>query len=293
MYNTHWGLEQPPFPSGTDPRLFYEGASQREALARLRFVVENRRRLGLLLSDAGLGKSLLLKVFATECRQKNYAVAQLDLLGLSSREFYWQLGTKLHTAVQLDDQPLRLFRQLADRIQENRIQDIPTVLLLDNADQAGADLLTQLLRLVHLGPADNWLTIVLTANRSHSAHMFGERPTRADHPNRAEARIGCGPATLGDRLLEMVDLRIDLLPWDELDTTGYLQLALVEAGSQRPLFDDQAINHLHHLADGVPRRVNRLADYALLIGSSTDQQTINSATIQAANEAVAQQTCPA
>ncbi|NOY40420.1 MAG: AAA family ATPase [Planctomycetes bacterium] len=268
MYNTHWGLEQPPFPSGTDPRLFYEGASQREALARLRFVVENRRRLGLLLSDTGLGKSLLLKVFATECRQKSCAVAQLDLLGLSSREFYWQLGTKLHTTVQPDDQPLRLFRQLADRIQENRIQDIPTVLLLDNADQAGADLLTQLLRLVHLGPADNWLTIVLTANRLQSSR-------------------------LGDRLLEMVDLRIDLQPWDELDTTGYLQLALVEAGSERPLFDDQAINQIHQLADGIPRRVNRLADYALLIGSSTNQQTINSATIQTANEAVAQQTCPA
>ncbi len=85
MHHTHWGLDQPPFPSGTDPRLFFFFASQREALARLRFVVDNHRRLGLLLAETGLGKSLLLKMFAAECLRKNYAVAQIDLLGLTSR----------------------------------------------------------------------------------------------------------------------------------------------------------------------------------------------------------------
>jgi type II secretory pathway predicted ATPase ExeA len=263
MHHTKWGLDRPPFPSGTDPRLFYEGASHREALARLRFVVDNRRRLGLLLAETGLGKSLLLEVFAAECRRKNFAVAQFDLLGLTSRELFWQLGTELQTGVQFDDQPSRLFRQMTDQIQQNRLQDTPTVLLLDNADQVGADLLTQLLRLVNLGPADNGLSIVLTANRNQSSR-------------------------LGEQLLEMVDLRIDIEPWDELDTTGYLQLALVEAGSERPLFDDQAVSDIHHQAGGNPRRINRLADYALLIGSSGEQQTIDAATVQAAGEAMGQ-----
>ena len=78
----------------------------------------------------------------------------------------------------------------------------------------------------------------------------GERPVRI-------------AARLGEQLLEMIDLRIDLEPWDELDTIGYLQLALVEAGCQQPLFDDDSLSEIHRLAAGIPRRVNRLADYAL------------------------------
>jgi len=267
MYQTHWGLDRPPFPSGSDPRLFYKGVSQREALARLRFVVENRRRLGLLLSETGLGKSQLLKAFAAQCllgncgRLENCAVAQVDLLGISSREFYWQLGTELHAAVQVDDQPMRLFQKTTDQIQENRLQDIPTVLLLDNVDQAGADLLTQLLRLVHLGSSDNWLSIVLTTNQA-------------------------AVSRLGEQVLDMVDLRIDLQSWDELDTTGYLQFALFEAGAERPLFDELAVTEIHHLTDGNPRKINRLADCALQIGSGADLQTIDSATVHAASESI-------
>ena len=263
MYHSHWGLQRSPFPSGTDRRLFFEGASQREALARLRFLVENQRRLGVLLGEPGLGKSLLLEVFAAECRRNSQRVAHLDLLGLSSREFLWQLGTEIHAGVQFDDQPLRLYQLLKDQIQQNCLQEIPTVLLLDNADQAGTDLLTQLLRLVNMGPTDNGLSIVLAANRNQASRF-------------------------GDRLLQLVDLRIDLEPWDELDTTGYLQLAIVEAGAERPLFDDQAISDLHQQTEGNPRRINRLADYALLIGSGSGQEIVDPAIVQAAGEAMGQ-----
>jgi len=262
MYQSHWGLEKTPFPSGLDPSLFYEGSGQRESLARLRFLVDQGRRLGLVLGEPGLGKSLLLEVFARECRQQGRAVAQVDLLGISSREFAWQLGVELQAPVRLEDDLVRLFRQLTDRINENQLQQVPTVLLLDNADQAGPDLLTHLQRLANLyATSEGWLTLVLASNHNQAVR-------------------------LGNGLLELVDLRIDLQPWDELDTTGYLQLALVEAGCERPLFEDQALSEMYRLAGGVPRRVNRLADYALLAGSSSGEEMVCSSTIQSAHEAM-------
>ncbi len=262
MYQTHWGLEKPPFPSGIDTKLFFEGASQRESLARLRFLLAHRRRLGLVLGASGLGKSLLVSVFAEQCRLAGHAVAQIDLLGLSTREFYWQLGNKLHAAVRVEDDLLRLFRQLADRLQENLLQNKRTVLLLDDLDQAGPDLLNQVQRLLRSEAAQSgWLTLVATAN-----------PTSLNR--------------LGQGLLDLVDLRIDLEPWDELDTIGYLQLALFEAGAERPLFDDEAMGDLHRASEGVPRRVNRLADFALLAGSSNSQEIIEASTIREATEAI-------
>jgi len=262
MYKTHWGLEKPPFPSGLDSQLFYEGIGQRESLARLRFLLAHRRRFGLVLGSPGLGKSLLLSVFSDQCRLAGHAAAQIDLLGLSSREFYLQLGSKLQATVRAEDDLIRLFRQLTDRLQSSRLQGKQTVLLLDDLDQVGPDLINHVLRLTRTAASqEGWLTIVASANRLQL--------------NR-----------LGKELLDLVDLSIDLQPWDELDTIGYLQLALFEAGSERPLFDDEAMSEIHRLSAGVPRRVNRIADFALLAGSSNSQEMIDSSTIQAACEAV-------
>ncbi|MCG8448756.1 MAG: AAA family ATPase [Pirellulales bacterium] len=262
MYQTQWGLAKPPFPSGLNPQLFHEGANQREALARLRFLTNQLRRVGLMLGQPGLGKSLLLRIFAKECRQQGSTVALIDLLGLSTREFLWQLGNELGASVKIEDEPVRLFRQLADRLYENGLQDKLAVFLFDNVDQAGSDLQTFLLRLAQLENASSRApTLVLAANASQAAR-------------------------LGEALLELVDLRIDLEPWDELDTIGYLQLALVEAGSEQPLFDDRALSKLHQLGQGVPRKINRLANCALMIGSQYTTGQIDAETVQAAHQSL-------
>ncbi len=262
MYQSHWGLDRTPFSGGLDPQSFFEGASQRESRARLRFLVDNGRRLGLVLGEPGLGKSLLLEVFSQECRERSRAVAQVDLLGLSAREFYCQLGVALKSRVRVEDDLVRLARLLTDRLGENQMQGMTTVLLLDNADQAGPDLLTHLGRLANIQiRGDVGLSLVLAANRKQASR-------------------------LGQGLLDRIDLRIDLQPWDELDTVGYLQLSLVEAGSERPLFEDEALAEVHRLSGGVPRQVNRLAEYALLAGSGVGSEMVCSATIQSAHDAI-------
>ena len=258
---TIWGLEKSPFSSGLEMKLFFEGATHREALARLRFLRANRR-LGLVLGEPGTGKSLLFKVFENECRRQGCAVASVNLLGLSTREFYWQIASQLAAAVRVEDDQLRLFRQLSDRIVVNRLQDVPTVVLVDDAHQALPDLLAQLVRLTQLDAVSpNPLTMVLATCEAQSAR-------------------------LGAQLLELIDLRIDLEPWDELDTIGYLQLALVEAGCQQPLFDDQSLSEIHRLTAGVPRRVNRLAEHALLVGVADTGEIIDTETIRAAHAAL-------
>ncbi len=215
-----------------------------------------------MLGESGWGKSLVFELFAEECHRENWHVAQLNLLGLTVREFQWQLAVALQVGPRSTDDSLRLTRRIEERFQQNQLQAESTVLLLDDADQAGADVVTQLVRLAQLpaGRVGN-LTIVLAAN-----------PTQANR--------------LGNRLLELVELRVDLEPWDSQDTTGYLQTALVAAGAERPIFDDFALDEIHRLTRGVPRQVNRLADYALVAGSSAGLDMIDEATIAAAHAAI-------
>ena len=64
MARKYWGLRESPFREALDWRRFYPSPMHEEALARLEFLVTDRRRLGLLLGAPGCGKSLVLEVFA-------------------------------------------------------------------------------------------------------------------------------------------------------------------------------------------------------------------------------------
>lgn len=258
----HWGLDRWPFRSVPKANQLYPTAAFAEALARIEYLVEGRRRLGALLGEQGVGKSLLLQAAARQLGRQGRAAVLVDATGITSRELAWQVAGGLGAAPSDEADTQRLWRQIADRVVENRLQQLHTVLLVDEAGLAGPDVLTQFARLTRLdtSPAARW-TIVLAA-----------APEQTVLWNAA--------------LRDLVDLRIDLVAWSEDDTIGYVQMALVEAGRLEPLFDDDALSTLHTLTRGVPRQVARLADFALLAGAGAGLATIDAATVEAAHEEI-------
>lgn len=258
-----WGLDRWPFRASTGAEQFYPTSAHNEALARIEYLVEGRRRMGALLGDPGVGKSNVLRVAAEQLARKGGAVVVVDTLGSSSREILWQLACGLRTAPREDADIVWLWRQVADRVAENRMQQVATVVLVDDAGQAGPDLMTQLVRLARLDmtPAARW-TLVLAAEPAQATRW-------------------------SDTLKGAVDLRIDLGPWAAEDTIGYVQTALVDAGRLEPVFEDEALRALHEFAGGVPRQVARLADYALLAGAVAKVDTIDATLIEAAYDEIA------
>ncbi|MEX2093504.1 MAG: AAA family ATPase [Pirellulales bacterium] len=258
MQLDHWQLTESPFRTVLDADRFYPSAGHDEALARIEYLVDARRRLGVLLGESGVGKSLVLQVAAQRLARKGSAVAVVDAVGAGTRDLLWQLAAGLGAAPRDTSDMVHLWRLVADRVAENRLQQTSTVLLVDDAGQAGPDVITQFVRLARLDatPAARW-TILLVAEPLQAARWS---------------------ETLG----ELVDLRIDLEPWSEADTIGYVQTSLVEAGRFDPVFDDEGLAAIYDLTGGVPRRVIRLADFALLAGASAAADTIDATTVHEA-----------
>ncbi|MDR3634143.1 MAG: AAA family ATPase, partial [Isosphaeraceae bacterium] len=69
------------------------------------------------------------------------------------------------------------------------------------------------------------------------------------------------PHGLADRL----SARCLLGPFSEEETATYLGGRLAAAGATTPLFPADTVAALHRAADGLPRRLSRLADLALLV----------------------------
>ena len=260
MQLDHWGLEQSPFPTAIDVDHCYPSTSHDEALNRIDYLVGAHRRLGVVLGESGTGKSLALRAAARRLVRSRHTAVSVNAMGLSVRELLWQVAAGLGAAPSEEADSARLWRHVADRVVENRLQQESTVLLVDDAGQAGPDVLNQFVRLSRIDPtpAARW-TIVLAAAKGQAARW-------------------------SESLRELVDLRIDLRPWSEEDTIGYVQTALIDAGRFDPIFDDEALRALHELSDGVPRRVARLADFALLAGAAEEVDTIDAAIVQEANE---------
>ena len=88
----HWGFQRWPFRGTPAAEQFYPTAGNGEALARIEYLVESRRRLGALLGEAGMGKSLVLQAAARKLSRQGRAVALVDVAGASTREFLWSVA---------------------------------------------------------------------------------------------------------------------------------------------------------------------------------------------------------
>ena len=150
----------------------------------------------------------------------------------------------------------QLWRRITDRLEELTLENLRAVILLDDLDRAGGKVLLLVERLLAIGSG---LTVIGAG-----------RPERAGR--------------VGSRLLDQAALRIDLSPWNEEETREYLAKGFGSAGRQQVPFDDAATRRLFELSGGSPRKVNRLAELALVAGAGQRLAQIDEATIDAVEE---------
>ncbi len=256
MYESHWGLRQSPFHEGCDLQGFYQSPTHEEALARLHFLVDQRRRLGLLLGPEGSGKSLVLEMLAADLRRHGPAVARVNLTGISGDEMLWSILAQFGRNLDRCDHTPVLWRALSDRLAAFRYQLIDSVILVDDADRAANSVVPHLVRLAKLdvGPQPR-LTLIMAGNRLHMGR-------------------------LGNTLLSLCELRIDLTTWQQDDIAGYLDTSLRRVGGSGHEFDERAIERLYELSHGVPRQVRLLADLSLVAGAGRHLQSIDADVVE-------------
>lgn len=257
---TNWSWNDAPFSTKLDVRRFYPGVSQEESLSRLHFLVDNQRRLGILTGPSGCGKSLALEVAAKQFRKQNRQVVLTSVIGVDVDEFLWKLAAGLGTNPCINASARELWRDIDDVIAANRYQCVATVILFDDLEEAETDVLAAITRLTQSDRTDDSkLTIILACN-SNKTHL------------------------LGPRLPELCDLVVEIEPWSTEEVKSFVTTSLTAAACSPDLFTDGAIDFLARTTAGVPRRVQQLAQLALVAAAAQDLEQIDEDTLNAVHQ---------
>ncbi|MEK6235799.1 MAG: AAA family ATPase, partial [Planctomycetales bacterium] len=256
MYLNHWSLQDAPFRQPRGVRWFYHGPVQEEVLARLQFLVEHRHPLGILTGAAGSGKSLMMDVFAARLHQDSREHLQINLQGADQQELWWRLSVALGLNPSMRESPFRLWRRICDRLAQLRLLKQDVLALMDDADEATPDAVEGLTRLLALNRRqEGRLTIVLGCRQENLVR-------------------------LAPRLLQEAELKIEVEPLSLSETAEYLNACLAHAGGQDCLFSNAATAHLHVLSGGYPRRINHLAELALVAAASQGRACVDAETVE-------------
>jgi general secretion pathway protein A len=250
MYAQYFGLKHEPFSIAPDPRYLFMSERHREALAHLLYGVKGGGGgFVLLTGEIGAGKTTVCRCLLEQIPKRcnvayifNPKLTALELLKTVSEEFHVPVeahepGTVFTAKDYLD--PINRF------LLETHAVGLNNVLIIDEAQNLSGDVLEQLRLLTNLETNERKLLQIVLIGQPELRTML-RRPELEQVAQRVIARY-----------------HLDAL--SEAETAQYLRHRLAVAGLTSAMpFSQRAMQQIHQSARGVPRRINLLADRALL-----------------------------
>jgi general secretion pathway protein A len=259
VYHEYYGLVRSPFEMTPDPAFLVLGDTHREGLATLVYAVRSRKGFVLLTGEVGTGKTTLLHSLLSQL-DRDTASAFIFNPRLEPLDFFRMLFEELGI-----EEPCRtkaeyllaLNRFLIERLEK----DLPTLLIVDEAQNLSAEMLEEIRLLSNLETPTSKLLQIMLVGQPELAELLAKPALR--------------------QLRQRIVLRHTLRPFTEAETNHYVEERLRLAGyTGKALFEPKALAELHRVTGGVPRLINVVCDGALLLGYGREQATLDAGAIR-------------
>lgn len=244
MYEQYWRLTDKPFRNTPDPRYLYFSRQHEEALTRALYAITESQGAMMLTGDCGCGKTLITRAIVDELDPERFEAALIPHPNLAADEFLREILRQFgYDPVGMDKS--RLLRALEEFLIATNRRGAGTILIVDEAQMVRDPTTLEEIRLLLNFQQDRkfFLTLLLIG-QSELKDVVAERP----------------------QLLQRLTVRYHLGALDQEESRLYLEHRLTVAGGDPEIFTREAEQLIVEYGCGVPRRLNHLADMALLAG---------------------------
>lgn len=261
MYLEHFGLREAPFRITPHTEFFFSGANRGATLEALIYAITHDEGIVKVTGEVGSGKTMLCRMLL-ERLPADVETAYLANPSLSRDEIFHAIAEELHTPLP-EGGTHQLLHALQQRLIEIYAAGRQVVLMIDEAHAMPAETLEEIRLLSNL-----------ESNRHKLLHivLFGQ-PELDAHLRQPAMRP----------LKERITHNFALEPLRSGDVANYLMFRLRAAGYRGPeLFTAGAIQRISRASEGLTRRLNIIADKALLSAFTENRQLIDDRQAQAA-----------
>jgi MSHA biogenesis protein MshM len=262
MYYAHFGLKEPPFKITPNTEVFFTGGNRGAVLDALIYAITSGEGIVKVVGEVGSGKTMLCRMLQTILPEKiesiflaNPSVAPEDVLHAIAFELQLKLPKNADR--------LKVMQVLQTHLLARHAAGKQVVIFVEEAQGMPLATLEEIRLLSNLETKhDKLLQIVL----------FGQ-PELDENLNQTNIR----------QLRERITHSFNLAPLQVKEIGEYLMFRLRAAGYfGPPMFTQSAVKKLANAADGLVRRVNILADKALLAAFAENVYQVTPKHVQAA-----------
>ncbi len=254
MYENFFGLTAKPFSLVPDPRFLFLSKTHKKALCHLDYGLREGAGFILLTGEVGSGKTTIVKDLIRRLDQStilamifNTSINGDQLLAAVNEEFGLEVAGRDKMALQ---------RELNDFLIAQYAAGIRPILIIDEAQNLPPESLEQVRMLSNLEARDTKLLQIVLIGQPELQETLDQHCLR-----QLRQRIG-------------ISCHLSVLTAEEVGE--YIGYRLEKAGNRQAVnFAEGSFEVIHHYSGGIPRLINRICDYLLLVASGEETRDLS------------------
>lgn len=244
MYEEHWGLSDKPFRNTPDPHYLYFSSQHEEAMTRMLYCILEGQGAMMLSGEVGCGKTLLSRILLDELSPEKFEAASIVHSNLDANELLREILRQFGCEVQ-GLEKAQMLGLLGECFRAHQQAGRQTVIIIDEAQLTLDAMSLEEMRLLLNFQQDRKFSVTLI--------LMGQ-------PEMIE-RVKKSP-----QLLQRLNIRHHLKPLSREESFEYMRHRMSIAGASMDIFTKEAEELIAAASHGIPRKINGIADMALLTG---------------------------
>lgn len=244
MYKNFFGFSRMPFNITPDPNFLYRSPTHQEALAHLKYGIEQKKGFIVLVGEVGCGKTTLCRALIESLDPQTTQTALILNPQVQPSQLLRDILKELGQVVS-PKSDIELVGQIHDLLLQKAKERKNVVLIIDEAQNLSFNVLEQIRLLSNLETNSEKLLQILLIGQPELHQKLQHRSLR--------------------QLKQRILVYYDLQKLNYRQTCEYISHRLTLANSkQRPIFTTWALRKIYRRSKGIPRIINNICDKSLL-----------------------------